>query len=111
MNFITTLLTLCLSTAAFGKTKYIDTELATCQQEAQIIAKVSAVKKVSQTSCVVQVAEIKQYNVSLICPLEIALLNQGIEVKIKAAPDCTLQVGDVLSGIINKDAAGIIVLE
>lgn len=111
MKSIITLFAVCLTITALGKTEYIDTEIATCQQEAQIIAKVSGVKKVSQTSCLVQVAEIRQYNVSLICPLEIAVLSQGIEVGIKTVQDCALQIGDVLSGIIIRNATGAIILE
>ena len=111
MKSVITLFALCLSLIALAKTEYIDTELATCQQEAQIISKVSAINKVSQTSCLAQVNEVRQYNVSLICPLEVAAVNQGIEVGMKTPLDCALQIGDVLSGIISKNAAGIIVLE
>ncbi len=82
-----------------------------CQQEAQIIAKVSATQKSGLSSCLVQISEIQQFNPSYVCPLFVGELSQGIEVGMKSGHDCAFDVGDPISGVLVKNQSGVIVLE
>jgi hypothetical protein len=87
--------------------------MASCLGEAQIIAQVSGNTK-SLTSCIAHVdsSSIVQYNESGVCPLDLGeVLEKGVEVGMKDGHDCRLQAGDVITGVLVKNQAGIIVLE
>ena len=87
--------------------------MANCLGEAQIIAKVSENTK-TLFSCVAHVdaSSIVQYNESGVCPLDLGeVLQSGVEVGMKDGHDCRLQAGDVITGVLVKNQAGVIVLE
>lgn len=76
-----------------------------CLGEAQIIAKVSKIKKHTIMECVVEIepASITHYNMNQLCPLDIdEVLATGINVGIKDGHDCTHNAGDTLTGILVK---------
>lgn len=84
---------------------------ATCTGEAQIIAKVSELKTDSMTKCRVMISSVRLYNESIICPLDISeVMSEGIEIGLKNGHDCEFE-SDVISGILVRNKAGVIVLE
>lgn len=87
--------------------------MANCLGEAQIIAKVQSTQK-SLSSCVVSIdsSSIVQYNESGVCPLDLSeVLQSGVEVGMSNGHDCRLEAGDVITGVLVKNQAGVIVLE
>lgn len=87
--------------------------MANCLGEAQIIAKVQSVSK-TWTSCVAHVSteSIKQYNESMVCPLDLSeVLAKGVEVGFIDGHDCRLQPNDAISGVLVKTETGRIILE
>lgn len=85
-----------------------------CQQEAQIIAKISGRDTDSLTYCVAKIdpASIVQYNVNQLCPLDLAeVLEQGIEFGLNHGHDCEVPVGSDISGVLVKTRSGAIILE
>lgn len=84
-----------------------------CQQEAQIIAKISGRDTDSLTYCVAKIdpTSIVQYNVNQLCPLDLAeVLEQGIEFGLTNGHDCDVPTGDI-SGVLVKTRSGAIILE
>ena len=82
-----------------------------CQPEAQIIASVGSTRKLSSTSCLITVEAVQQFNSSFVCPLVIGEIGGGIEVGTNSNHECAFEVGEVISGVLYRDAAGAIILE
>ncbi len=83
-----------------------------CVAEAQIIAKVGAVKNKGYFNCIVEVKEITLYSANQLCPLDIAeILKSGVDVGIKDGHDCGLSSGQDLTGVVFVGADGLIRLE
>ncbi len=82
-----------------------------CQQEAQIIASVSTVAQTSSTSCQVTVDSVQQFNQSYVCPLFIGDIGSGIEVGTNLNGKCAFSPGEIISGILYRNSAGVILLE
>lgn len=101
---------LALSLLVIGSLSYAKS--SECQQEAQIIAQVKAVESKSLYGCTVSVTDIKLYNESQVCALFLDdVLASGVEVGLKNGHDCRLEAGDMLTGILFKNADGVIILE
>ena len=82
-----------------------------CQQEAQIIARVANVQKMSSAACQVTVDSIKLFDSSYACPLVIGEIGSGIQVSTNSNLECSFSVGDVISGVLFRNAEGIVTLE
>ena len=96
-------------------TQFAMAQNQSCQQEAQIIAKVSGRSTDSLTYCSVKIdpASIVQYNVNQLCPLDLSeVLEQGIEVGLTNGHDCDSPApGTDISGVLVKTRSGAIILE
>ena len=87
--------------------------LANCLSEAQIIAKALEVTRTGTASChvVINAHSIVQFNPSYICPLDIDEISaSGVEVN-SSSENCSVEVGQIFSGVVYKNADGKIVLE
>ena len=85
-----------------------------CQQEAQIIAKISGRATDSLTYCVAKIDpdSIVQYNINQLCPLNLSeVLEMGIEFGLTNGHDCEVPVGETISGVLVKTRSGAIILE
>lgn len=84
---------------------------SSCQQEAQIIAKVARVEKQSMTSCRLFISQIIDYRESIVCPLDITdVTTEGIEIGMKNGHDCEYD-DQTVSGILIKNQAGVILFD
>ena len=85
-----------------------------CIGEAQLIAQIATVQKVSMNSCkaFIDPSSITFYSESMVCPLDLSeIISEGVEVGIKDGHDCRLESGQDLNGIIVKNASGSLSLE
>lgn len=90
------------------------TVASACLGEAQLIAQIATVQKVSMNSCkaFIDPSAISFYAESMVCPLDLSeIISDGVEVGIKDGHDCGLESGQDLNGIIVKNAAGTLSLE
>lgn len=85
---------------------------ADCLGEAQLNGKISKIVK-SLTGCRAFLSIDSSVNVSGVCPLDEGKLNsEGIEIGLMNGHDCTLDVDDIISGIlVDKGYAIILALE
>ena len=83
--------------------------------EAQVIAKVYSVEKVSATVCLAHLNEptVQFYLESRLCPLELSdVLMSGITLPVKAADQsCSLSAGDMINSILVQDESGQILID
>lgn len=85
-----------------------------CIGEAQLIANIASVEKVSMNSCkaFIDPASVTFFAESMVCPLDLSeIISEGVEVGMKDGHDCALESGQDLNGIIVKNAAGVLSLE
>lgn len=86
---------------------------AACLGEAQIVASVKKVVRITPTSCLafVDQSSVSVYNVNQTCSLDLnEVLASGIVIS-SWQEHCSNKVGDVLSGVVVKDTNSVIVLE
>lgn len=73
---------------------------ASCIGEAQIIGRISEVRK-TLTSCRAFLSADTRIQTSMVCPLdEGKLYSEGIEVGLMNGHDCRMEAGDTISGIL-----------
>lgn len=86
---------------------------ANCLGEAQIISKVTAIKKTMLT-CQVQVTaeSVSFYQMSQLCPLPLEeVITNGVEVGLENGHECRVNLGDTLTGILVLKPTGTIEIE
>lgn len=82
-----------------------------CKEEGQIIASVKSIVEKTATGCVVSVDNVKMYNESQVCALVLEeVISTGVKISLKN-DQCSLQVGEMLSGVLFKDESDTVTLE
>ncbi len=90
------------------------TVASACVGEAQLIAQIATVEKVSMNSCkaFIDPNSVTFFSESMVCPLDLSeIISEGVEVGMKDGHDCALESGEALNGIIVKNGAGSLSLE
>ncbi|RYF09755.1 MAG: hypothetical protein EOO77_23075 [Oxalobacteraceae bacterium] len=85
-----------------------------CYGEAQIIAIIQTTAKSGQQSCKAYVNQnlVQFFASSAVCPLDLsAIANEGVEVGMINGPDCAMEAGQTLNGVIVRNGAGVLRLE
>lgn len=85
------------------------TTQAQCLGEAQIIAQVASSQKTSQTSCKVQIKEVRHYAASMVCPLDLTdIMAEGITTATLADGSC---LTEEISGVVVRTSSGDLILD